>query len=111
MSKRMWLAWAGLALAAMLLASPDAKATEFPGYGGDPHIPIASQGFCPGGGFLQIRFGVLKGYCDGVDYPDGSFWHQVPGAGSPYAANMITTCRFHTGLWLQEAPDGCVEKG
>lgn len=73
----------------------------------DPHHPNVSQGFCPGGG-AQLLNG--KGWCDGVDYPDGSFWHQVP---LPYFGvfRVTTGCYFHGGLMLQPAPGGCGGEG
>ena len=38
----------------------------------DPHKPDITKGYCPGG---RWGWGSL-GVCDGVKYPDGSFWHQ-----------------------------------
>ena len=37
----------------------------------DPHIPNPDLGHCPGGS------GPF--FCDGVPYPDGSFWHMTHG--------------------------------
>lgn len=92
----------------MHLAAPAKADTPFPG-SGDPHIPNFTIGFCPGGSFLTINYGIVKGFCDGVDYADGSFWHQVPGVGAPYGASTVTTCRLHTGLFLAPAPNGCTD--
>ncbi len=38
----------------------------------DPHKPDITKNYCPGGqwGFARLRV------CDGIKYPDGSFWHQ-----------------------------------
>lgn len=71
-------------------------------YAGDPLHPDIRVGWCPGGG-AQLLNG--KGWCDGEDYPDGSFWHQVP---MPYFGvyRVNTFCKLHTGLWLQDAPEG-----
>lgn len=42
----------------------------------DPHIPDRSHGSCPGG---TGGFGV--GWCDGIPYPDGTYWHQITWSG------------------------------
>ncbi len=41
--------------------------------GPDPHMPDPLNGYCPGGGAGN----VFEGYCDGIKYPDGSYWHRL----------------------------------
>jgi hypothetical protein len=54
-------------------------ASAMPGLGAvahadpDPHMPDPLNGYCPGGGAGN----VFEGYCDGVKYPDGSYWHKL----------------------------------
>lgn len=55
------LAAAGLALAA-------------PAQAQDPHMPDPQANYCPGGGAGSM---IYAGYCDGVPYPDGTFWHYI----------------------------------
>jgi hypothetical protein len=68
----------------------------------DPHHPNPGNSFCPGGGVI---LDTGKGWCDGVDYPDGSFWHSVP---MPYFGiyRVATGCYLHGGLFMQQAPPG-----
>ncbi|MEZ0366769.1 hypothetical protein ACAG26_24150 [Mycobacterium sp. pUA109] len=40
----------------------------------DPHVPNMAGGYCPGGGQGSPMW---LGYCDGVHYPDGSYWHTI----------------------------------
>jgi hypothetical protein len=40
----------------------------------DPHIPDPQNNYCPGGGAGSM---IYVGYCDGVPYPDGSYWHYI----------------------------------
>jgi hypothetical protein len=51
----------------------------------DPHMPNMQSGYCPGGGMGSQ---ISLAYCDGVQYPDGSFWHSIqygaPMIGHPY---------------------------
>jgi hypothetical protein len=56
----------GLSLAAAMFAAP-AHA------GPDPHMPDPFNGNCPGGGGGN----AFEGYCDGLHYPDGSYWHKI----------------------------------
>ena len=50
------------------LCAPVAYADPAP----DPHMPNM-QVYCPGGG---VGSQVWAAYCDGVPYPDGTFWHR-----------------------------------
>ncbi len=57
------------AIAAAIAFAPLAHADPTP----DPHIPNPLTGYCPGGGMGNL----FEGYCDGVKYPDGSYWHRI----------------------------------
>ena len=59
----------GAALMTTMFVGPTARADTF-----DPHMPNSVQGYCPGGGWGGFSG---DGYCDGVHYPDGSYWHQL----------------------------------
>jgi hypothetical protein len=63
----------------------------------DPHYPNPFIGFCPGGGVGGL------GWCDGVRYPDGSFWHSTRWLWASY------TCVVDNGTPLPAPapPDGC----
>lgn len=41
----------------------------------DPHTPNMLAMYCPGGGMGSAFYGL--GYCDGVPYQDGSYWHII----------------------------------
>ncbi len=75
------------AAAALLSANAPAHADNPPM---DPRVPNPMIGWCPGGGS-----GGLTGYgfCDGVRYPDGSYWHvirgEVPFAGSQMRMDCV----------------------
>lgn len=56
---------AALAMASVLLA-PAANA--------DDHMPNMAAGDCPGGGAGSQ---IWLGYCDGVPYADGTYWHTI----------------------------------
>nr|WP_246541046.1 hypothetical protein [Mycobacterium spongiae] len=69
-------------------------------------MPNSSQGWCPGGG--NGGFTGL-GYCDGIRYPDGSYWHQVRFE-VPFAGSQLTlTCVVDNGSILPPLapPGGC----
>ena len=53
--------------------------------GQDPHMPNVTIGYCPGGtgGFLATK------WCDGQQYPDGSYWHQLIMTGSSFAGPIF----------------------
>jgi hypothetical protein len=55
-----------ITIAAGLTFAPVAHA------GPDPHMPDPFNGYCPGGGGGN----AFEGYCDGLHYPDGSYWAQ-----------------------------------
>jgi hypothetical protein len=58
------------AISAALILAPVA-----PAYADvDPQIPNPGAGYCPGGGQGSM---IILGYCDGVKYPDGSYWHYI----------------------------------
>lgn len=46
--------------------------------GPDPHMPNGGALWCQGG----MGNVAMIPYCDGQQYPDGSFWHQT--ASSPF---------------------------
>lgn len=74
--------------------------------GTDPHVPNTTSGFCPGGGFGGV---VGWGYCDGVPYPDGSYWHQVR-IPAPFVGTTINLqCVVNDGSAIPPAapPGGC----
>lgn len=56
------------AIAVSLAAAPMAQADP------DPHMPNPQANYCPGGGMGSM---IYAGYCDGVPYADGSFWHYI----------------------------------
>jgi hypothetical protein len=73
---RQLIAAACLTAAAVFAAGP-AYADPPP----DPHMPNMQAGYCPGGGMGSQ---ISLAYCDGVPYPDGSYWHAIQ-----YGAPMI----------------------
>lgn len=74
----------------------------------DPHIPDMSKGYCPGDG---QGIPIWLGYCDGVPYPDGSYWHiiqyGVPMIGHPNGLlSPGMQCVVHDGMGTAPAPPG-----
>lgn len=58
-----------IAIVVAVVFAPLAHADPAP----DPHMPNPLTGYCPGGGMGNL----FEGYCDGVKYPDGSYWHRI----------------------------------
>jgi hypothetical protein len=93
----------GVAAAAVLPAAP-AGAEPAP----DPHMPNMQSGCCPGGGMGSQ---ISLAYCDGVPYPDGTFWHSIqygaPMIGHPYGLlSPGLQCVAGGGPVPQPAPPG-----
>lgn len=63
------IATAAAALAVGLAASAAPVA-----YAADDHMPNPQANYCPGGGAGTMLY---LGYCDGVPFPDGSYWHYI----------------------------------
>ena len=40
----------------------------------DPHMTNMQAGYCRGGGMGSQ---ISLAYCDGVPFPDGSYWHTI----------------------------------
>jgi hypothetical protein len=99
------LATLGVATVAVLSA-PAAYADPAP----DPHMPNMQAGYCPGGGMGSQ---ISLAYCDGVPYPDGSYWHAIqygaPMIGRPYGLlSPGLQCVVGGGAIPQPAaPGGC----
>jgi hypothetical protein len=77
--------------------------------GQDPHMPNSMMGYCPGGGYG----GMGTGWCDGVKYPDGSYWHQVR-IPAPFVGSTLTLdCVIDDGSAIppQAPPTGCGRPG
>ncbi len=74
----------------------------------DPHMPNMHAGYCPGGGMGSQ---ISLAYCDGVPYPDGSYWHAIqygaPMIGHPYGLlSPGLQCVVGGGAIPQPAPPG-----
>ncbi|MDT5108554.1 MAG: hypothetical protein QOI01_47 [Mycobacterium sp.] len=97
------LAAIGVATAAALSAAP-----AYAEPGPDPHMPNMQSGYCPGGGMGSQ---ISLAYCDGVPYPDGSYWHTIqygaPMIGHPYGLlSPGLQCVVGGGAVPQPAPPG-----
>ena len=94
------------ALAASTMPGSGAMAHADP----DPHTPNMRAGYCPGGGMGSQ---ISLAYCDGVPYPDGSYWHAIqygaPMIGHPYGiVSPGLQCVVGGGAIPQPAhPGGC----
>lgn len=92
----------GVALMTTMLVAPTALADP----GSDPHTPNLTTGYCPGG-----RGGILAvAWCNGVEYPDGSYWHNVAMTGGTFATprfemNCVINDAFPSGT--PAPPGGC----
>jgi hypothetical protein len=91
-----------LLIAAVVAASTVAFAG--PAYAGpDPHMPDPLDGNCPRGGAGN----VLEGYCDGLHYPDGSYWHKISYGATSFPFLMPgQTQPLQLGLSCVIDPDG-----
>jgi hypothetical protein len=94
------------ALSSALFGAAVASADNPP----DPHIPNMQTGYCPGGGMGSQ---ISLAYCDGVPYPDGSYWHIIqygaPMIGHPYgllSPGMQCVINPDNGPVPQPAPPG-----
>jgi len=74
----------------------------------DPHMPDPQTMYCPGGGAGSM---IYAGWCDGVPYPDGSYWHYIqygiPMIGHP--AGLLSPgmqCVIPNGAVPAPAPPG-----
>jgi hypothetical protein len=82
--------------------------------GSDPHMPDPFNGNCPGGGGGN----AFEGYCDGLHYPDGSYWHKInygaatafpwfmPGQTKPMQLGLSCVIDPDNGPIPQPAPPG-----
>ena len=57
-------------IATAMLAAPAGHADP------DPHKPDVGANYCPGGAGVGGQR-PREPYCDGVPYPDGSYWHAI----------------------------------
>ena len=83
-------------IATAMLAAPAGHADP------DPFKPDLGANYCPGGGGPAPEL-----FCDGVPYPDGTYWHAVK-----RGSFVLVQC-FVQGTWpqppipLPARPDGC----
>jgi hypothetical protein len=99
-------------IATAMLAAPAGHADP------DPHKPDVGANYCPGGGAPGDP--SHEPYCDGVPYPDGSYWHATQHSTSSNYNFVVVQCvvpapapGIFSGLVPQPAgplpapPDGC----
>jgi hypothetical protein len=99
-------------IATAMLAAPAGHADP------DPHKPDLGGNYCPGGGTVGAP--SPEPYCDGVPYPDGSYWHATQRGTSGMNSFVVVQCVMpapapgpFSGLVPQPAgplpapPDGC----
>lgn len=91
-----WLPLALFACVASLLIPAPATADPF-----DPHMPDLTKGYCPGGRGHDWLMSANN--CDGIEYEDGSFWHQ---AKTDYSSSYIFKCTMEKGTIPPPAPVG-----
>lgn len=104
------LATAGTAAALLFGGGAIATADpEPPPPGQDTHMPNSMMGYCPGGGFG----GIGTGWCDGVKYPDGSYWHQVRIPAPFVGSTLNLDCVVDDGSPIPPSapPNGCGRPG
>jgi hypothetical protein len=92
-----WVAAAAVALGAALAAPAHADPPPW----SDPHYPDITHSSCAGGRGGAFGFG----WCDGEHYADGTFWHQVFGAGADLAKPHCV--RDDGSAQPPAAPGGC----
>ena len=88
-------------IATAMLAAPAGHADP------DPHKPDLGGNYCPGGGTPSP-----EPSCDGVPYPDGSYWHAIQRSTSGMNTFVVVQCVVQ-GTWpqppvpLPAPPGGC----
>jgi hypothetical protein len=91
-------------IATAMLAAPAGHADP------DPHKPDLGANYCPGGGTVDPSSPGPS--CDGVPYPDGSYWHATQRGTSGMNSFVVVQC-VKQGTWpqppvpLPAPPDGC----
>lgn len=66
-----------LLVAALAILTATAAAPSLAQAEPDRHIPDLSAGYCPGGKGGRYHSPTGHGWCDGIHYPDGSFWRMI----------------------------------
>src|SRR6478609_9156773 len=79
----------------------------------DPHMTNMQAGYCRRGGMGSQ---ISLAYCDGVAFPDGSYWHKIqygaPMIGHPYGLlSPGLQCVVGGGAIPQPAPPGGLRWG